>query len=77
MAHALWYVMIIVDIIILGAIISAFVTPGDSQQDGRAGLKVAAYSATPLFLVGIVVSFPEMGWLALPWHQVSFGHGTQ
>jgi Yip1 domain len=63
MAHALWYVMIVVDIIILGAIINAFVTTGGSQQDGRAGLKVAAYSATPLFLVGIVVFIPGMGWL--------------
>ena len=64
MRYALWYVMIVVDIIILGAIITAFVTPGGSQQDGRAGLKVAAYSATPLFMVGIVVSIPGMGWLA-------------
>ncbi len=55
--------MIVVDIIILGAIINAFVTKGGSQQAGRAGLKVAAYSATPLFLVGIVVSIPGMGWL--------------
>jgi len=64
MRYALWYVMIVVDIIILGAIITAFVTPGGSQQDGRAGLKVAAYSATLLFMVGIVVSIPGMGWLA-------------
>jgi hypothetical protein len=64
MRYALWYVMIVVDIVILGAIITAFVTPGGSQQDGRAGLKVAAYSATPLFMVGIVVSIPGMGWLA-------------
>jgi hypothetical protein len=64
MRYALWYVMIVVDIIILGAIITAFVTPGGSQHDGRAGLKVAAYSATPLFIVGIVVSIPGMGWLA-------------
>ena len=64
MRYALWYVMIVVDIIILGAIITAFVTPGGSQQDGRPGLKVAAYSATPLFMVGIVVSIPGMGWLA-------------
>ncbi len=64
MRYALWYVMIVVDIIILGAIITAFVTPSGSQQDGRAGLKVAAYSATPLFMVGIVVSIPGMGWLA-------------
>ena len=64
MGYALWYVMIVVDIIILGAIITAFVTPGGSRHDGRAGLKVAAYSATPLFMVGIVVSIPGMGWLA-------------
>jgi len=64
MMYALWYVMIVVDIIILGAIITAFVTPGGSRHDGRAGLKVAAYSATPLFMVGIVVSIPGMGWLA-------------
>jgi hypothetical protein len=64
MRYALWYVMIVVEIVILGAIITAFVTPGGSQQDGRAGLKVAAYSATPLFMVGIVVSIPGMGWLA-------------
>jgi len=64
MGYALWYVMIVVDIIIFGAIISVFVTPGGSRQDGRAGIKVAAYSATPLFLVGIVVSIPGMGWLA-------------
>jgi len=63
LGYALWYVMIVVDIIILGAIINAFVTPGGSQQDGRAGLKIAAYSATPLFMVGIVISIPGMGWL--------------
>jgi len=49
MAYAMWYVMIVIDIIILGAIINAFVTPGGSKQDGRAGFKVAAYSATPFF----------------------------
>jgi hypothetical protein len=63
MGYALWYVMIVVDIVILGAIINAFVTPSGSRRDGRVGLKVAAYSATPLFLVGIMVSIPRMGWL--------------
>ncbi len=63
MGYALWYVMIVVDIVILGAIINAFITPIGSRRDGRVGLKVAAYSATPLFLVGIMVSVPGMSWL--------------
>jgi hypothetical protein len=63
MGYALWYMMIVVDNIILGATINAFVTPSGSRRDGRVGLKVAAYSATPLFLVGIMVSIPRMGWL--------------
>jgi uncharacterized membrane protein len=48
MKYALWYMMIVMDIIILGAIITAIVTPGGSRHDGRSGLKVATYSATPL-----------------------------
>jgi hypothetical protein len=63
MGYALWYVMIVIDIIILGAIINAIVDPGGRRRDGRNGLTVAAYASTPLFLVGIVVSIPGMGLL--------------
>jgi hypothetical protein len=55
--------MIVVDIIILGAIINVFITLRGTQQGGRVGLKVVAYSATPIFLVGIMISIPGMGWL--------------
>jgi uncharacterized membrane protein len=63
MGYALWYVMIVVDVIILGVIINAFVMPSGSRHNGRQGLDLAAYSATPLFLVGIVISIPRLGWL--------------
>jgi len=63
MGYALWYIMIVIDIIILGAIINAIADPGGSRRDGRSGLTVAAYSSTPLFLVGMVVSIPGMGLL--------------
>lgn len=63
MQSSFWYVMIVVDIMILGAIVNAFVTPSGVSSNGSRGLQIAAYSATPLFLVGIVVSIPLMRWL--------------
>lgn len=62
MRYVLWYFMIVIDIMILGAIINVFVTGRGSPKNQ--GLKIAAYSATPLLLVGIVLSLPRAGWLA-------------
>ncbi len=63
MGYALWYLMIIVDVVILGAIISAFVLTGNVRQAGAKGFTIAAYTATPLLLVGIVISIPGLWWL--------------
>ncbi len=62
MGYVLWYLMIIIDIVILGAIINALVTGQGSSQNQ--GFKIAAYSATPLMLVGIAHSLPKAAWLA-------------
>ncbi len=62
MEYVPWYLMIIIDIMILGSIINALI-PGQGSSQNQ-GFKIAAYSATPLMLVGIARSLPKAAWLA-------------
>jgi len=60
--NALWYLMNIVNVLIAGAVTTAFVFNALSRGDAVRGFKLAAYSFTPLFIAGIVIVAPGMGW---------------
>jgi hypothetical protein len=63
LTNTLWYCMYILNVVIVGAIISAIVTTPGSRWNGLQGLKVAAYSFTPLFIAGFIAAFPRTGWI--------------
>ncbi|MGE5172635.1 MAG: Yip1 family protein [Betaproteobacteria bacterium] len=63
-ANILWYIMIIVNVLITGAVITAVAAAFGSAWSGLRGLKIAAYSFTPLFIVGVPIVIPRLGWLA-------------
>ncbi len=63
LTNALWYCMYVLNVIMVGAIISAIVTPPDSHWNPLQGLKIAAYSFTPLFIAGFIAVFPKMHWI--------------
>jgi hypothetical protein len=54
--------MYILNVVVVGAVITAIVTPRNSRWIGLQGLTVAAYSFTPLFIGGAVAVVPKMGW---------------
>ncbi len=63
LTNMLWYCMYILNVVIVGAIISAIVTAPGSRWNALRGLKVAAYSFTPLFIAGFIAAFPRTGWI--------------
>jgi hypothetical protein len=60
--NLLWYCMYVLNVVVVGAVITAIVTPGDSHWSGPQGLVVAAYSFMPLYIGGAVAVVPRMGW---------------
>ncbi len=62
-ANILWYIMIIVDVLITGAVVTAVAATVESAWIGLRGLKIAAYSFTPSFIVGVPIVIPRLGWL--------------
>ena len=62
-ANMLWYCMYVLNVVIVGAIVAAIVTTPVSRWNGLQGLKIAAYSFTPLFIAGFFAAFPKMGWI--------------
>lgn len=64
--NLLWYLVIMVNLIITGAVITAVVTPKDPGWTSLRGLQLASYSYTPLFLVGLLIIVPRLAWLIYP-----------
>ncbi len=62
-SNIVWYFMFLSNVVIAGAIITLIVTPSDSRMNGLQGLKISAYSFTPLFIAGSIAVFPKMGWV--------------
>jgi hypothetical protein len=60
--NLLWYCMYVVNVLVVGAVITAIVSVRDVPWTGLQGFKVAAYSFTPLFIAGLVAVIPKMGW---------------
>lgn len=65
-ANAVWYFVILANMIITAAVINALVMPRDSGWMSARGLQLAGYSYTPLFLVGILIIIPRLAWLLYP-----------
>ena len=64
LTNMLWYCMYTLNVVIAGAVISAIViTTSGSRWNALRGLKVAAYSFTPLFIAGFVAVLPRMSWI--------------
>jgi hypothetical protein len=63
LTNALWYCMYIANVIIAGAVIGAILATAESRWSGVKGLKIAAYSYTPLFIAGFIAVFPKMSWI--------------
>ena len=63
--NALWYFMIIVNMVITSAVITAVVFSKEPWFSLR-GLQLASFSFTPLFLVGIPAILPRLNWLFYP-----------
>jgi hypothetical protein len=61
--NLLWYCMYVLNVVVVGAVITAIVTASDARWTGLQGFKVAAYSFTPLFIAGFVAVLPKMGWM--------------
>jgi hypothetical protein len=61
--NLLWYGISIINVVITGAIITAVVAASESRWGGLEGLKIAAYSFTPLFIGGVLAVLPGMNWI--------------
>ncbi len=60
--NLLWYVMYIANVAVTGAVIAAIIATADSRWDGLKGLKIAAYSFTPLVAAGFLSVIPYLSW---------------
>jgi len=63
--NVLWYLVIMVNVIITGVIITVIVAKKEPGW-GLPGLQLASYSYTPLFLVGILIIIPRLALLIYP-----------
>jgi hypothetical protein len=61
--NVLWYLMIILNVIITGSVISTIVIRNESGWMNVRGLKLAVYSFTPSFLISILIVIPALNWL--------------
>ncbi len=62
LTNLLWYGMYIVNVVITGAVVSAFIATAESRWSGLKGLKIAAYSFTPLVAAGLLSVIPYLAW---------------
>lgn len=65
-ANVVWYLVILVNVIITGVVITALVARKEPGWVSLPGLQLASYSYTPLFLVGILIIIPQLAWLIYP-----------
>jgi hypothetical protein len=61
--NILWYGISVIDVVMTGAIITAFVTTSESRWSGVEGLKIAAFAFTPLFTASVLSFIPGMNWI--------------
>jgi hypothetical protein len=66
LSNLLWFCMDIINVVVTGVVISTIMAITDSQWRGLFGLRLAAYSFTPLFLVGFLALIPYMAWSLVP-----------
>jgi hypothetical protein len=66
LADLLWYCMYVLNVMITGAIIAAIASSTRERLNGLQGLKIAAYSFTPLCIAGFFAVVPKMGWIVFP-----------
>jgi len=61
--NCVWYCMYILNVMIVGAILTLVIN-GPGQRIGyREGLQLSAYSFTPLCIAGCIAVIPKMGWI--------------
>lgn len=63
LTNILWYCMYVLNVVIAGAIVTVVVLTSESGSNSVSGLKIAAYSFTPLFIAGSIAVIPGMGWI--------------
>ncbi len=63
LTNLLWYFMYVLNVVMVGAIVSAVIAARENRWDGLQGFRIAAYSFTPLFVAGCISVFPRMGWI--------------
>ncbi len=62
LTNLLWYGMYIVNVVITGTVIAAIIATAESRWSGLKGLKIAAYSFTPLVAAGLLSVIPYLAW---------------
>ncbi len=60
--NIIWYFVILVNMVITAAIITAVSSKDDTGWIDLRGFKLATYAFTPAFLVGILMGIPRMNW---------------
>jgi len=60
--NILWYFVIIVNVLVTAAVITVVACRNESGWIGLRGFKLAVYSFTPAFLVGILIIIPGLNW---------------
>jgi hypothetical protein len=64
--NVLWYFMIIINMVITSAVITAVVTSKEPCWFSLQGLQLASFSFTPLFLAGVPAIIPRLNWFFYP-----------
>jgi len=64
--NVLWYFMIVINIVIFSAVITAVVFSNETWWSSLRGLQLASFSFTPLFLAGIPAIIPQLSWSLYP-----------
>ena len=64
--NVLWYFMIIINMVITSAVITAVVTSKEPWWFSLRGLQLASFSFTPLFLAAIPAIIPRLTWFFYP-----------
>lgn len=60
--NMIWYFVIIVNVLVTAAVITVVACRNETGWIGLRGFKLAVYSFTPSFLVGILMMIPRLNW---------------
>jgi hypothetical protein len=61
--NSVWYCMYVLNVMIVGAILTLVINSPGSRVGFREGLQISAYSFTPLCIAGCIAVIPKMGWI--------------